>query len=277
MDSMLLARIVGAFINVLALFSKHYAGRLAFQLFCTPRSGRELSEKDKRFLNTAQKDRIPFDNYELQCYCWKGAGKTVYLAHGFQSNTSRWRALVGLLNRAGYTVVAMDAPAHGLSGGSTINGVLYARAVKTFLEQYPADIVLGHSLGGMALVYYFSHLNGQAVEKMILMAVPSELSTIMDLYMDALRLSQRARQSLSSYFRQYLHFDIEYFSVSHFIQDVSLPGLLIADEDDPVALFEEAQAISNSWSDSELLATNGLGHSLQGRKVFRAILDEVVD
>lgn len=265
-------QIIGFIFNVIAVFSKYYAGKLAFTFFCTPFSGKKFTSRELRFLESARKESLSFKNYELQCYIWDGPGKTIFFAHGYYSNTSRWRPLINLLIRKGYRIIAMDAPAHGLSGGKTINGVLYAEAIEVLLNKYPADFVIGHSLGGMALVYYFSHLNAIKVERMILMAVPSELSSIVEIFTSTLRFSKRTKAGFYEYFRTNLNFEVSHFSVGNFMQTITTPGLFIADKHDEIAFYEEALVIMENWSEGELFTTTGLGHTLQGRNVFKAIL-----
>ena len=268
-------QIIGFVFNVIAVFSKYYAGKLAFRFFCTPFSGKKFTSKELRFLNSARREALPFKDYELQCYIWDGSGKTIFFAHGYYSNTSRWRPLINLLIRKGYRIIAMDAPAHGESGGKTINGVMYAEAIEILLHKYPADFVIGHSLGGMALVYYFSHLKAIEVERMILMGVPSELSSVVEVFTSTLRFSKRAKEGFYDYFEAYLNFKVSHFSVSSFIQTINIPGLFIADKNDEIAFYEEALAIVKNWSEGELLTTTGLGHTLQGRDVFKAILAHI--
>lgn len=269
-------RLAGRTINTLALFSKHAAGKLAFTIFCTPKAGKVFTKKERQFLDQAQQKQIPFQSTHLQVYTWEGAGKTVLLAHGYESNTARWRPLVRFLNGKGYKVIAFDAPAHGASGGKTVNGVLYAEAMAAVLKHHAVDFVVGHSLGGMAAIYYFSHLATEAVDKLILMAVPSELSTVIDFYYKVLQLNQRSQKAMETYFQQYIGFNIDYFSASQFIKKVEIPGLLILDKNDEIALFEESKAISECWPQGYLFVTEGLGHSLQGRSVYKTILETIM-
>ena len=54
-------------------------------------------------------------------YRWLGKKETILLAHGWESNSFRWKDLIVKLDTAlDYNVIALDAPAHGRSSGESI-------------------------------------------------------------------------------------------------------------------------------------------------------------
>ena len=57
-------------------------------------------------------------------------------------------------------------------------------------------------------------------------------------------------------------------------KDVRIPSLIIHDEQDEIASFDGAKLLHQSWGNSStFVSTQNLGHSLQGRLVYNAILD----
>ena len=67
-------------------------------------------------------------------YYWEGNNKTILLAHGWESNSFRWKNLITELQRYGYSIVALDAPAHGDSGSKMFNAILYSEFINMLLK-----------------------------------------------------------------------------------------------------------------------------------------------
>jgi pimeloyl-ACP methyl ester carboxylesterase len=267
--------LAGKAINALALISPLKAGKLGLEIFCTPREGRELTTKEMRFINGAETTVLPFEDYTINMYRWGTGDRKLMLAHGYESNTSRWRALVPLLLREGFQVVAFDAPAHGLSGGKTLNGVQYANASELVIQREKPFAVIGHSLGAMSTAWYFQRIDNIPIEKFIMMAAPSKLRTVMNYFFETLNLSPKAIAGLEKHFTQKIGFGIDAFTLEDYIKNCDVPGTIIHDQSDDIAPFAQAKAIHQSWKGSKLIATNGLGHYLQSGDVYRMILTEL--
>lgn len=269
------AQLAGKSLNVLAKANASKAGKMAFEIFCTPREGKVLNKKELAFLNKAEQKDVSVHDIKVKTYHWSGGEKIVLLAHGYESNSARWRALVPTLLRHDYSVIAVDAPAHGLSGNKTVNGVLYAETLEQVIKAFNPHFAIGHSFGGMSLAYYFSTFQYQAVEKLILMATPSRLRLVIDLFFQELGLSDKCKIAMENHFEGTFGFTIDYFTVGQFINHCSIPGIIIHDESDLIAPIAEAHHIHDNWEGSKLITTTGLGHFLQSGNVFNHILDEI--
>ncbi|MEL6257154.1 MAG: alpha/beta hydrolase [Bacteroidota bacterium] len=275
LEKLITPKRVGSFLNLLASIWPSLAGMLSFRLFCTPRDGRNFSNKDKRFLSAAKKEKIAMTGFEVQTYEWEGNGKKILLAHGWDSNVARWRALLPVLQKENYSIIALDAPAHGKSGPKLANGVIYAEAIGKLVEKYKPDYVLGHSFGGMAAAYYFADPSSRKVEKLILMGTPSRLSSVMTTFNEVLGLNEKSQKATARTFEEKIGFPVEYFSVERYIQQVKLAGLIMHDKHDPVAPYSQARAIHENWEGSDFYETEKLGHSMQAGSVFKRILAEL--
>ena len=51
-------------------------------------------------------------------------------------------------------IVALDAPAHGTSGSKIFNAVLYSKFIEVVCKEFKPSILMGHSVGGMAISYF---------------------------------------------------------------------------------------------------------------------------
>ncbi len=261
---------LGSAINALAVLSPVEAGKRILQLFSTPRTGR-LRAQDREFLETAEWGTLRVKELDVQYYVWEKSGPTVLLVHGWESNSARWKVLVQRLKKQNYRVVAVDAPAHGASGGSEFNAILYADFIAAAAEKFKPDVALGHSAGGMALAYFLLHHPG-ILRKVGLLGVPSDLGQITGIFGQVLGLSARAMQAYAEQVVHKFGHTLEYFSVAEFAKSITADCLIIHGRDDMTAPFADAERVATNWVGAKFLATDGLGHSLQGETVYRAIL-----
>lgn len=266
-------QVVGKTINGLGYVAPNIAGKIMLDLFCRPIKGKKFTTKEQAFLEEAKWHAILLDGKKIQCYSWGQSEKKVLLAHGFNSNAARWRILCPMLLKKGYQVIALDVPAHGNSDWNRVNGLLYAKVIEQVMNHFKPKIVVGHSFAGIAYAYYFSKLKSLPVEKMILMGVPNDLSDVTQVFFNTLKVNQKVQDAYLKAFLKKFSYPTSYFKLDKLLKDVAIPSLIIHDEQDDVASFEGAKILHQSLKNATFVGTKKLGHSLQGRSVFKAILD----
>ncbi len=262
----------GSYFNTLALFSKEKAAKKAFTLFSSPRKGAVL-EHQKSFLAEAKINFVTIENLKLQTYTWQGSKETILLLHGWESNAYRWKNLIEFLKKEDFSIIAIDAPAHGNSTGKLLNVPLYTSCTEKLIELYQPNYIIGHSMGGMTGMYNQYKNPNNSIEKIVSLGSPSELSEIIDYYQYLLKFNDTVKQSLDSYFKMQFNFNIKDFSISNFAKNITAEGLLIHDEFDAIAPYSAAERIHKNWNNSTLLTTQGLGHSLHQDEVNYQIID----
>jgi len=263
--------VFGMYFNLLALFSKKKAAKKAFLLFCTPRKGK-ITTNQKEFLATAKDRFITIGNHSIKIYEWSGSGAAVLLAHGWESNSWRWHKLVAVLKEQNYHIIAFDAPAHGDSSGAIFNVPLYADCMDHMIHTYDPKFVVGHSIGGMTALYQQHKFPKNSVQKLVTIGAPSELSVFMEQYQETLNLSKRVMLALDAYFVEHFGFHIADFKTFLFAKTLSKPGLILHDEEDPIAHISASEKVHQNWKNSCFVRTNGLGHSMHQDQVNREIL-----
>ena len=267
-----LPRLYGWYFNLLALFSRKKAAESAFTLFCTPRKGKILPVQ-KDYLEAAEADTVEIGGMALQTYHWQGERETVMLLHGWESNSFRWRKLIGYLREEGYNIIAFDAPAHGKSSGEILNVPLYAECTDHMVKKFRPQYMVAHSVGGTTAIFHQYQYDTNGIEKLVTIGSPSELSEIMGHYQHMLRFNNTVLNALDNYFRQHFGFGINDFSTSRFASYLKPKGLLIHDELDQVAPVSSSERVHKNWKNSELIKTRGLGHSLHQDKVNMQIVN----
>lgn len=258
-------------LNSLAIFSEARAGKTALKYFFTPRIGR-LRPQDREFLASAEWGTVEAQGYKVQYYLWEHTGPTVLLAHGWESNSARWRRLIEQLRAHHFRVVCIDAPAHGESGSPQFSAVLYSQFIAALMQHLPADYAVGHSAGAMALGYYETHTPIYPLKKIVMLGAPSTLRAVLDLYTGFLKISKRAKRSVDKSILRKFGNPVEYYAIEEMARKLTTPCLIIHDEQDDTAPVSGAVRIHQNWRNSQLLRTSGFGHSLQDDSVYQAII-----
>ncbi len=259
-------------LNVLSYISKERAGEKGFKIFSKPRKGK-LTADDEIFLDSAEKETLTFENINIQTYLWRGdENKKILLAHGWESNSARWKPLIGMLKSKNYTIIALDAPAHGASGSKTFTQILYAEMINQVAQKHFPDILVGHSAGGFA-VSYFHHKNRQAqIKKIILLAPVSDNRVIFDLYFNFLGTNARVKSGFYDFFKK-KYGNPEALIVSEFAKDFSVKALIIHDKNDEIVPYSQSEKIKAAWENSELILTENLGHSLRKDIIYDKVMN----
>lgn len=265
-----LVKIVGTYYNLLSYISKSYAVNRAMYLFTTPRAG-SISEEQSDFLDTAYQEELKYDSYPIMTYRWLGNKKTILLIHGWESNSARWKSFILQLKKKGYNLVALDAPAHGRSGGKNFDTLLYAEFINVVAQRFSPQIIIGHSMGGMASAFFQHKYQFDTLEKIILLGAPSEFQDVMKRYTDMLGYNQRIISELQHTVIERYGSSFDTFSTAKFLNSIASQGLIIHDQDDHIIPYNDALLINKGFKNSQLVTTKGLGHSLIDVSVARHI------
>lgn len=272
----LLQKTIGFFINVVSIISLKTSARLALYLFSTPRKGR-INEKQSDFLNTAFTEKLSYNDFQIMTYRWVGNKKTVLLAHGWESNAARWEYLVLFLKKRNYNIIALDAPAHGNSGSKKFNAILYSEFIHVVSKKFNPDIIIGHSVGGMASVFFHYKIKHPTVDKLVLLGSPSEFTDVLNRYVKMMSYNKRVAKRLDLLILERFGNLPEVYSTSKFIESIESKGLIIHDEQDDIIPFNDALLIKNNFKNGTLISTNGLGHSLNDDVVTTHIHEFIED
>ncbi len=264
--SVIIVKTIGMYYNLLSYFSKSYAANKALYLFTKPRKGR-ITEQQSDFLHTAFQEELTFEKYPVMAYRWLGKGQTILLVHGWESNAARWKPLILQLKSKGYNVIALDAPAHGNSGSRTFNALLYSEFINVVANRFNPDIIIGHSVGGMASVFFQHKYQFKSIQKIILLGAPSEFTGVIKRYTDMLGYNQRITSKMETTIIERFGNHPKSFSTAKYLETIQSEGLIIHDEDDTIIPYDDAILIKNSFKNSKLITTKGLGHSLNHESV----------
>jgi len=270
--TLLISKSLGLYINILSYIYPKKASWLAYKFFSHPRDGRLIKESLPDILKEAEAEMITHNDFLFQMYTWKGNDTKVLLMHGWESNASRWEQLIGYLKKSGCTIIAVDAPAHGLSSGAEFNIPQYAEFVDVVAQKVKPNYLIGHSLGGATAIFFQSHYPNDYIQKMVVLGAPCDLATILKNYVGMLSLNSNVFQLLEKHFFEHFRIKTHEFSGSIFVSNIKkVKGLIAHDLHDTVVSFKEAKKIAAAWPEAKFITTNGLGHSLHGDALYNSI------
>ena len=262
---------IGKALNATSIISSAYASKKALSLFASPRKGR-YNETQLKVLSAAEYSELKYDNLKIATYLFKGANKTILLSHGWESNASRWSYLLNDLIDQNYNIVMLDGPAHGKSGGKQFNAILYSEFIKTVADAYKPEVLIGHSVGGMASVFCMHNHKLDFVDKLVLLGAPAHFTGVFTRYKSMMGYNQRISEGLDRIVLERFGKPTDYFSAANFAKEIEANGLIVHDTKDKIIPYEDAMLFANRYKNSELITTTGFGHSLKDKSITPDII-----
>ncbi len=262
--------------RTLSAISPRKAAGMAFRLFCTPLPN--APKAPGRIFDGAEDLAFTFGGLTLRGYGWKhNRNKNVLILHGFSSNVYKFEHFVQPLLDRGFGVLAFDAPAHGRSGGKTVNAVVYAGVVGAVIDQYgPLHGVVAHSFGGLAVCLAMEKAAHPPVKKIALIAPAAETTTAISNAFQLLGIRQASvRAAFDALVLRISGYAPEWFSIRRTLPHIDADILWVQDADDTITPLADVQpAETEGHKHVRFMHTQGLGH----HKIYRdpTVVNQVI-
>ena len=255
------------------------AGKLAFNLFCTPYP-KYKKRKAPALFHQAKQLTVQLDNQlRIKGYEWKPTkpnGKTILICHGYASYFFKFEQYIQPLLKEGFRVIGFDAPAHGQSEGKYINVIIYKEAIEKIITSCgPIDHFIGHSLGGLTLAMIAENITNSLEHKFVLIAPATKTTSTLESYFNMMHLSDPVRQAFLIELTKLTHHPITYFEADRAIQNYQGPLLWVHDKGDRVCPYQDLIKFQEIAPENiKFLITNDLGHN----KVYKTqfVIDKIV-
>lgn len=175
-------------------------------------------------------------------------------------------ALAEPVRRAGFDVLLMDMPAHGLSALRATNLVDCARALLAAGQTFgPIDGIIGHSFGGMVALLAMEGgppLTGRlAVPRIVLVSCPNRIAEITARFARHWHLGARGLQAFERRLQRVGERAIADFTAVKMLDASGASALVIHARDDASVPFRAAEEIAAGAIRAHLKVFDGLGHS----------------
>lgn len=214
-------------------------GRIGAKTFLTPRRVPHRRMWEHAF-EGASRHEIVVDSLRVPVWI-QGTGPAVLLVHGWERDHVAMGAFVGPLISAGFSVIAMDLPAHGEAEGERAPLPLMAKAISIVAATYgQPEAVIAHSVGG-AMTALSIEEYALAPSKVVLLGAPVGAADY--------AMSQGARSGLAPVaiakmieaISAELEAPLSRFRVDLALREFRVNGLLIHDENDAIVPLTDAR------------------------------------
>jgi pimeloyl-ACP methyl ester carboxylesterase len=188
-----------------------------------------------------------------------GHGPLIGFVHGWEGSSNDFATLINAVLAAGFSIAALDLPAHGQSSGSYTSIPAAATALLDVQAALGEDFyaVIGHSLGsavtGEALA------SGLRAEKVVLIAPPRRYLDAVDGTAAQFGFDSLEKAQLIAALRD-LGINPSAVDLTQAVSQLTQPALILHSEDDRVIPIAAAESVAAAWAGSWLIRYQGLGH-----------------
>ena len=236
--------------------SPRLGAEVARQLFFRPMR-LPYRQEQRDVLAKAQNVRLDVRQRSVQTYCW-GRGPTVLLMHGWGGHAGQMTEFVKPLTQAGYRVVAIDAPAHGRSGGGLSSLVHFADAIVAAASAFgPVHAVVAHSFGAAATVQ--AMLRGVGIGRAVFIAPQSKISIYWDIFRASLGMSDEVWRVMRARSERWLKVRYDDLHPDAHAPRMKTPLLILHGTADRMTPFSEGEKLAALWPAARLEALD-CGH-----------------
>jgi pimeloyl-ACP methyl ester carboxylesterase len=239
---------------------------MAFQLFCTPQHRNR--KKLPLVFEKAEKINFLFEGNKIQGYRWNHpSDKKLLILHGFESSVINFDRYINPLIKAGFEVLAFDAPAHGRSSGRQINAIAYKNFVLHIYNAYgPVTNFITHSFGGLVLSLGLEEMKQDENWKIVFIAPAAETTTAIDSFFNFLKLDKEVRQEFNVIITRMSGHPPEWFSIRRIAKKIRAKVLWLQDKDDLMTPVSDVEPIiKENYPNFTFIISEGLGH----RRIYR--------
>lgn len=259
------------------VISPKLATKFAAKLFTTPikyKIPKREFHMDKE--SVQETVLIPSINKKIVVYHYGKDEKKILLVHGWSGRGTQLVKIADELMNLGYSIISFDAPAHGKSKGNSTIMVEFIASILELEKQFgPFEFAIGHSLGGMSILNAIRE--NLKVKKAIIIGSGDIIQDIIDDFIKKLKLKPEIGIKLRDHFEKKYDKKMDYYSASNAAKEVSIPVLVIHDENDVDVNIKAAYHIKENLKNSELMITKNLGHRkiLGNTEVIKRIVEYI--
>lgn len=246
--------------NILQRISYRLAAFYAGKLFVTPVKFKAPKREHHMEANSRKKLlTIPGLSKQVMVYEYGNSPKKILVSHGWSGRGTQLVKIADALLTEGYSTLSFDAPAHGKSPGRKSNMREFIMVIKELENQYgPFEAAIGHSLGGMAILNAWSF--NQSIPKLVTIGSGDVIDDIISTFINQLGMKPEIGILMKKRLEKQLDVTINNFSAYIAAQKVTVPVLVIHDQQDADVPVSAAYNIHKNLCKGTLVITDKSGH-----------------
>lgn len=229
----------------------------ARQLLTPP--AHRFADAELHLMEEASLLRIPLVTGTLIGWRWgRPSDPAVVLVHGWGGRGTQLRRFIEPLRARGLSVVAYDAPGHGMTGGDESSLPHFLHSLAAVLDHLgPVHALVGHSMGGAVAAMIMAR-RPEAVRRGVLIAAPASLTEAT--YRMAAAMAWPPALTAAVRRRIEYRFGINWDDFEAERSAGNQPLLVIHDLDDTEVNFANGMRHLRAWQRARLFETRNLGH-----------------
>ena len=241
-------------------FSTKLATLYESKLFTKPIKYKIPHREHEMDKNSTQSElNIPSINKKVIVYEYGKSSKKILLVHGWSGRGTQLFKIADELVKNDYSTISFDAPAHGKSQGKSTIMVEFIESVLEIDRKFgPFDAVIGHSLGGMALLNAVNY--GMKTNKIVTIGSANIVLDIFIDFIEKVKMKPKQVELLRLYFEKKYNKSMDSLSSYNNVSKIEIPILVIHDENDDEIPVNDAKEIAKHFINGKLIITKGLGH-----------------
>lgn len=228
-------------------------------------------------MELAEVSTVTFGGHPLSLYRWGSGPRVILLVHGWEGRASDFAAIVRELKSRERTIIALDAPGHGVSRGLRTNVIDYGAILADVARRFGRfDAVISHSLGTPSVAA--AAADGLTADRYVSISGVADLGNLVPKFCSTLGL----RPAMIARVRTRVEdrvFDGDRDVWGRYSAESSpippgFPLLVMHDRGDRMIAVQDSAAIAAAHGpDSRLVMTEGFGHN----RILSAdlVLDEI--
>ena len=249
--------------KTLQFLSPKLASLFASKIFTTPVK-HKLPNREAHMYEQATKTAlvVPEIKKEVVVYEYGNTQENqrkILLVHGWSGRGTQLFKFADAFVGQGFSVISFDAPGHGDAKPNTAILTDFIASILYIQQKYgPFEIAVGHSLGGMAILN--SVPRGLDVTKMAVIGSADVVKDVIDEFIAAIGLKNKIANIMEKLFEKRTKTPMAEYSSYISAQKISIPVLVIHDENDAEVSVDCAHHITQNLQNGNLYITKGLGH-----------------
>ena len=261
--------------KLLQAISPKLAVLFAAKLFTTPLK-HKIPKRELEMENNSKQSKllIPKINKEIILYEYGDSQKKVLLVHGWSGRGTQLFKIADELLLNGFSTVSFDAPAHGKSASkTTLMPEFIASILEIEKQSGPFEFAIGHSLGAMSILN--ANKQGLEIKKAVIIGSGDVIQDIMDDFVFKLQLKPEIGILMKNHFEKKYGLEMDSYSANVAAQSVTIPILLIHDQNDNEIPVKVAHTIHRNLMKGQIFITEKLGH----RKILgdKNVIERIID
>jgi len=246
--------LLASFLRMLSRIAPATAGRIALAITLRTRKRSTQSTLGRMV------DRFRIRGGEVTVHrLGTSDGPRVLLVHGWNGAATDWVALGEALAADGFSVIALDLPAHGASTGRVSSLPRFVRGVMEAHRRHgPFDVWIAHSMGGAATLAVLA--NGAQAQRVIVLGGLVDPAGSLREFARGFGLNAAATREYLATLEHQEQMALATVDGLRNASSIAAPALIVHDTDDRVIPVEHGRKLAAALRSAQLLQTSGLGH-----------------